>query len=99
MLASFIVLRALLLFLPMIVKHSEDGRHFLGLRNGRFGGYEIVYEGGINQRRLVWRIMTKAIDSDDMARRFHEAIRTNDVLNHHYSGLRDAEIEFEIMPE
>ena len=80
----------------MITVHSKDGRHFLGLREGRMGGYEIVYEGGRNQRRLVWQLKSKRIDTDRIARQLHDAIRTADVLNTLYSGLRSAEIDFEI---
>ena len=80
----------------MITVHSKDGRHFLGLREGRMGGYEIVYEGGRNQRRLVWQLKSKRIDTDRIARQLHDAIRTADVLNTLYSGLRSEEIDFEI---
>jgi hypothetical protein len=80
----------------MITVHSTDGRHFLGLREGRAGGYEIVYEGGRNQQRLVWQLKSKHIDTDRVGRQLQDAIRTADVLNTLYSGLRSAEIDFEI---
>lgn len=81
---------------PMITVHSTDGRHFLGLRNGRLGGYEIVYDGGPNNRRYVWQIKTPKVDTADISFHIFEAIRSADVLNTLYSGLRSAEIEFEI---
>ena len=80
----------------MITVHSQDGRHFLGLRTGRQGGYEIVYEGGPQHRRFVWHIKTRQVDTNDIRRQLDKAIKTDDVLTALYSSLRSAEIEFEI---
>ncbi len=80
----------------MITVHSQDGRHFLGLRAGRQGGYEIVYDGGPRCRRFVWLIKTAQIDVHYIHRNFEEAIQTDDVPSKLYAALRSAEIEFVI---
>ena len=80
----------------MMTFHSQDGRHFLGLRNGRQGGYEIVYDGGPRHRRFVWQIKSPHVDTADIRRQLHDAIRAVDVLSTLYLGLRSAEIDFEI---
>lgn len=80
----------------LITIHSQDGRHFLGLRNGRRGGYEIVYDDNSSQQRFVWRIKTDPINTDSINGQLREAIKSANVLSVLYSGLRSAEIEFEI---
>jgi len=79
----------------MITIHSQDGRHFLGLRHGRKGGYEIVYDGGPHRRRFVLRLRPPHVVKD-IEGHLYNAIKTTDVLTTLYSGLRTAEIEFEI---
>ena len=83
--------------------HSQDGRHFLGLRSGRQGFYESVYDGaysggsgGPQRRRFVWQIKSPHVDTANIQRQLHNAIRAVDVLTALYSGLRSEEIEFEI---
>jgi uncharacterized membrane protein len=80
----------------MMTFHSQDGRHFLGLRSGRQGFYEIVYEGGPQRRRFVWQIKSPHVDTANIQRQLYDAIRAVDVLTTLYSGLRSEEIEFEI---
>ena len=80
----------------MITIHSQDGRHFLGLRKGRQGGYEIVYDSGPKRTRFVWQIKSPHVDTANIQRQLHDAIRAVDVLTTLYSGLRSEEIEFEI---
>lgn len=48
----------------MFAGHSIDGRHFLGLRMGRQGRYEIVYEGADTGQRLIWTIKSQDINAD-----------------------------------
>jgi hypothetical protein len=36
---------------------SRGGYHFLGLRHGRSGAVEIVFDDGVT-RRIVWRVKT-----------------------------------------
>lgn len=51
--------------------HSPHGGcDFLGLRRGRTGAMEIVYDDGV-ARRLVWRVATPGAE----ARRVGEALR------------------------
>ena len=45
------------------VFHSPSGGFdFLGLRKGRRGGVEIVYDDGV-ARRMVWRVQGRASES------------------------------------
>ena len=83
----------------LITIHSPDGRHFLGLRTGRRGGYEIVYDGNSSRQRFIWRIKTHLVNTDSINGQLREAIKSANVLSVLYSGLRSAEIEFEIDPE
>ena len=78
----------------MITAYSQDGRHFLGLRKTRDGQFQIVYEGGRVQRRLIWNLKPP-INEKDIAKHFHHAIQTTAVLDVLYAGLRDDEIGFE----
>lgn len=80
----------------MITLHSQDGRHFLGLRQGKTGQYEIVYDGGAHRRRFVWTLTSRHINAAKIHHHLHEAIVAVDVLAVLYSGLRGAEIEFDI---
>lgn len=45
----------------MIAMHSQDGSHFLGLRQGLGGGYEIVYEAASTGKRLIWQIRNSLV--------------------------------------
>ncbi len=49
---------------------SRAGYDFLGLRKGKSGGMEIVYDDGVARRR-VWRVATPGAE----ARRIGEALR------------------------
>ena len=79
----------------MIAVHSQDGRHFLGLRQTRDGKFQIVYEGGRVQRRLVWTLKSP-IDDKAIGQHHHQAIRTTEVLDALCAGLRGAEIGYEL---
>ena len=80
----------------MIAGHSTDGRHFLGLRQGRHGGYEIVYEAAHTGRRLVWTIKNPRVAEADLEFQLRHALLAQTVLETLCSGLRSAEIEFEV---
>lgn len=80
----------------MIALHSRDGRHFLGLRRGRTGQYEIVYDNDRQGKRLIWRVISKDVCADILGSQLHEAIKRASVLEALLSGLRDAEIAFEV---
>ena len=80
----------------MIALHSRDGRHFLGLRRGKAGRYEIVYDNAQQQKRLIWKVISGDVSADVLGSHLNEAIRTSQVLDTLMSGLRDAEIAFEI---
>jgi hypothetical protein len=80
----------------MIAGHSIDGRHFLGLRHGRDGQYEIIYEAAHTGRRLIWTIKNHSIAEADLALQLRHALSTQTVLETLCSGLRSAEIEFEV---
>jgi hypothetical protein len=80
----------------MIAMHSQDGSHFLGLRQGRAGGYEIVYEATKTGKRLIWQIKNSLVTEGDIARQFERALEASAVLETLYAGLRSAEIAFEV---
>lgn len=80
----------------MVAVHSQDGRHFLGLRKARTGGYEIVYEAATNGRRLIWQIIDPNAEPDHLERQVHQAVASTAVLETLYRGLREAEIDFEV---
>ena len=79
----------------MIAVHSQDGRHFLGLRQTRDGKFQIVYEGGRVQRRLVWTVKSP-VDDEAIGQHLQQAIRTTAVLDALCAGLRDDEIAYEL---
>lgn len=83
------------MFEPITI-HSDDGKHFLGLRKGRRGGYEIIYDGNSSRQRFVWQIKTYPVDIDRINGQLREAIKSASVLSALYSSLRSAKIEFEI---
>ena len=80
----------------MIAAHSTDGRHFLGLRHGWHGGYEIIYEAEHTGRRLIWTIKKQSIAEADLELQLRHALSAQTVLETLCSGLRSAEIEFEV---
>jgi len=82
--------------MTMIAAHSIDGQHFLGLRQGRHGGYEIVYEAVRTGRRLIWTIKNQSIAEADLELQLRHALSAQTVLETLCSGLRSAEIEFEV---
>jgi len=80
----------------MFAGHSIDGRHFLGLRMGRQGRYEIVYEAAANGQRLIWTIKSESVIADALSTQVCAALSTQSVLESLRAGLLSAEIEFEV---
>lgn len=80
----------------MIAIHSQDGSHFLGLRQGRAGGYEIVYEAAKTGKRLIWQIKNSLVSEGDITRQFEQALEASAVLETLCAGLRSAGIAFEV---
>lgn len=83
----------------MLAIHSSCGRHFLGLRQGRRGGYEIVYEAADNGRRLVCKITRDDVDVASLSHQLETALQTSAVLDSLCASLRAAEINFEVIFE
>ncbi len=48
--------------LPISYQSSFGGFDYLGLRIGKAGGVEIVYDDGV-KRRMVWRVRSHARES------------------------------------
>lgn len=48
--------------LPISYHSSFGGFDYLGLRQGKTGGVEIVYDDGV-KRRMVWRVRSQARES------------------------------------
>ena len=80
----------------MITLHSSCGRHFLGLRKGKAGQYEIVYDNEHRRKRLIWKVTSAEVSEEAIGNHLHQAIKTATVLDALLLGLRDAEIEFEV---
>lgn len=80
----------------MIAIHSQDGSHFLGLSEGRTGGYEIVYEAAKTGKRLIWQIKNSSVSEGDITRHLEKALEASALLETLYAGLRSADIAFEV---
>ena len=74
--------------------HSScGGFDFLGLRKGRSGGYEIVYDDGV-KRRLVWRVQGEAAEAQ-LGDALRHAVNKPRVLPAMYSELKKRSIGIE----
>ncbi len=80
----------------MIAKHSHDSGHFLGLRQGSAGGYEIVYEATKTGKRLIWKIKNCLVTEADITQQLERALEASAVLEALYASLRSADIEVEL---
>lgn len=72
---------------------SSGGFDFLGLRRGRNGGVEIVYDDGV-ARRMVWRVCTAASDSV-LGDALRHAVNQSRVLPALYAELKRRSIAIE----
>lgn len=76
------------------VFHSPSGGFdFLGLRKGRRGGVEIVYDDGV-ARRMVWRVIGAANESQ-IGEALSRAARELRVLPALYAELKKRSIAIE----
>lgn len=76
------------------VFHSPSGGFdFLGLRKGRRGGVEIVYDDGV-ARRMVWRVQGRASESQ-IGEALARAAREIRVLPALYAELKKRSIAIE----
>jgi uncharacterized phage protein gp47/JayE len=74
--------------------HSScGGFDFLGIRKGRSGGFEIVYDDGV-RRRLVWRVQGKAGEAQ-LGDALRNAVDKPRVLPAMYSELKKRSIAIE----
>jgi len=74
--------------------HSPHGAgDFLGLRRGRGGGLEIVYDDGV-ARRLVWRVASTS-DSRPVDEALIAALERNRVVPALYAELKKRAIAIE----
>lgn len=79
------------------VFHSAcGGFDFLGLRRGRRGGVEIVYDDGV-ARRLVWRVQGPA-NEHQLGDALSRAVNQARVVPALYSELRKRSIAIEAVP-
>lgn len=75
--------------------HSDrGGNEFLGLRRGRLGQPEIVYDNGPSQRQ-VWRVVGGAADSASLCEAMRLAVLEVRVLPALYEQLTTRSIAIE----
>jgi len=80
----------------MLTVHSQDGKHFLGLRRDRTGAYQIVYEGGMRPKRLIWHITNQNVDERVLSRCLHHAVNSSATLDTLRARLDRAKIAYEL---
>jgi hypothetical protein len=76
---------------------SRGGYHFLGLRQGRGGGVEIVYDDGVT-RRLVWRVKTPGASMAGIGDALRVAVDHLRVVPTLQNELRKRAISIEAVP-
>jgi hypothetical protein len=74
--------------------HAPEGGVFLGLRQGRGGGTEIVYDDGV-ARRLIWRVNSAAARPEEIGDALRVAVTHLRVVPTLYSELRKRSIAIE----
>ena len=74
--------------------HSACGTDFLGLRRGRRGESEIVYDNGQAQR-LVWRVIDELSDDLPVREALQRAVEEVRVLPALFTELRNRAISIE----
>ncbi|MEZ5684842.1 MAG: hypothetical protein R3D78_02660 [Paracoccaceae bacterium] len=72
---------------------ASGGLDFVGLRRGRRGEMEIIYDDGV-RRRLVWRVLGGASEGQ-IGEALQRAARATRVLPAIYSELRKRAISIE----
>lgn len=79
--------------LPMSYHSSFGGFDYLGLRKGKTGAVEIVYDDGV-KRRMVWRVSTQAKESV-LGDALKNAVNQPRVLQALYAELKRRSIAIE----
>ena len=79
---------------PSVYHSSSGGFDFLGLRQGRSGGIEIVYDDGVT-RRLVFRVVDSRYDTNEIGDALRSAVNQTRVLPALYSELKKRAIAIE----
>ncbi|MGL4279252.1 MAG: hypothetical protein ACRCS0_02710 [Albidovulum sp.] len=79
--------------LPITYQSSFGGFDYLGLRKGKTGAVEIVYDDGV-KRRLVWRVSTQAKESV-LGDALRNAVNQPRVLQALYAELKRRSIAIE----
>lgn len=79
--------------LPISYQSSFGGFDYLGLRKGKTGAVEIVYDDGV-KRRLVWRVSTQAKESV-LGDALRSAVNQPRVLQALYAELKRRSIAIE----
>lgn len=79
--------------LPITYQSSFGGFDYLGLRKGKSGAVEIVYDDGV-KRRLVWRVSTQAKESV-LGDALRSAVNQPRVLQALYAELKRRSIAIE----
>lgn len=73
---------------------SRGGYDFLGLRKGKSGATEIVYDDGVT-RRLVWKVATPGADPRRIGEALSVAIENLSVVSALRSELKKRSIAIE----
>ena len=73
---------------------SRGGCDFLGLRKGRSGGVEIVYDDGV-ARRMVWRVATPDVGPDRLGPALRAAVDNLRVVPALHAELKKRSIAIE----
>lgn len=76
---------------------SRGGGDFLGLRHGRSGGVEIVYDDGV-ARRMVWRVKTPGVSVERVGEALGAAVDSLRVVPALMAELRKRSIAIEALP-
>lgn len=79
--------------LPISYHSSFGGFDYLGLRQGKSGAVEIVYDDGV-KRRMVWRVSSKAKESV-LGDALKKAVNQPRVLQALYAELKRRSIAIE----
>jgi hypothetical protein len=74
--------------------HAPKGGVFLGLRKGRSGATEIVYDDGV-ARRLIWRVSSAGSRVEDIGDALQAAVADLRVVPKLYAELRKRSIAIE----
>jgi hypothetical protein len=74
--------------------HAPEGGVFLGVRQGRGGATEIVYDDGV-ARRLIWRVSTSGTRTEDIGDALRVAVSNLRVVPTLYAELKKRSIAIE----